>query len=142
MSLSLLDLLSCSLAVVVILLVIALNTGKGSQDATDQAIVVEVLIYGSNSLENDLFELTTPDTLEQLYLRNTGLVYKLQSDLGLLDSLQIKASIMLDLPIPDTTIEGTTYRQCLRMSFNIPPPQRVAISRPHWPVNLTISRVR
>ena len=46
MNVSLLDLLSCGLAVVVILLVVSLNSGMGSRDKVDEATLVEVTAYG------------------------------------------------------------------------------------------------
>ena len=121
MSLSLLDLLSCSLAVVVILLVIALNTGQGSNDANAQTIVVEILVYGSNDVRDDPLELSWGSITEELYVENTGLGYKLRSDLGLLDSIGITASMIHNMQHPDTIIEGVTYKQCLLKSFDMLP---------------------
>ena len=50
MNIALLDLLSCGLAVVVILLIVSLNTGSGRKDEVDQAVLVEIISYGAVAL--------------------------------------------------------------------------------------------
>lgn len=48
--LSLLDLLSCSLVAVIILLIISLNTGSGQEDEVEQATLVEVYAFGDRGI--------------------------------------------------------------------------------------------
>lgn len=49
MPLSLLDLLSCSLAAVIIILIISLSTGTGNRDAMTQATLIELKFLGDDA---------------------------------------------------------------------------------------------
>ena len=54
MDVSLLDLLSCGLAVVVILLVVSLNTGEGQLDESERTTLVELTAYGFVEMDDSI----------------------------------------------------------------------------------------
>lgn len=68
MSITLLDLLSCALAVVVILLIIALNSGKGYAVELEQPVFIKIEIYGRprpayNQTEQSYYYIETDSTV-------------------------------------------------------------------------------
>lgn len=120
---TMLDLIACSLLMTILLLIIALDTGKGYEDNLEQATLVELVVYGvSEIVDNDL-RLQIKNQSYQVPLVSDGLIFRLDT-LHVVDSLGLRASLIDFMPIPDTVIRGDTFRTASRFEFGFLPQAR------------------
>jgi hypothetical protein len=122
MSVSLLDVLSNGLAVVVILLIIALNSGQGLEEDLELTAFIEITVYGPTAIENDQFYITwkgsrvAAELVMNEYYEDVQSL-KMPKDL---DSL-VAVSIYAPRNLPEIKIGNERYKGAQEMVFAIPP---------------------
>lgn len=117
MSMSFLDVLSCGLAAVIIILMLSLNSGYGEQDKRDEATYLELIIHGGTVNE---FVLSIKNVSDTAFLEDKESYHYLKTS-GKMDTL---AGIRVTAFDRISPLPAYRDRVCCILQISIPPMAR------------------